>query len=146
MSKLFSDSFLPISNNNPTLSFVVAYSRTDDNSRRTSSVSLYEQPLKCDLFQIKNIQMTKQWSDFVCGWMWLYCTYASFKWCMVSGHVTVQHCNYVYTVDRASFRWPQRDLSCCDCEWLVHHSIVMNVTWQRLDQSAEQLVVGYTTE
>jgi len=45
------------------------------------------------------------------------------------GHVTVHHCN-----DALHGR-----------PWCVHHSIMMNIMWQRFNQSAQQLVVGYTT-
>jgi len=29
--------------------------------------------------------------------------------------------------------------------WRVDHSIMINVTWRHLDQSAKQLIVGHTT-
>ena len=44
------------------------------------------------------------------------------------GHVTVRYLQY-RTVDRR----------------YVQHSIIMNVTWQRFDQSAKQLIAGHTT-
>jgi len=70
----------------------------------------------------------------------------------VSHHVTVWHCN-IASRDRATLQchmvtWSRDNatLQCytVDCQH-VHYSIMMNVTWQRFDQSVKQLTVGHAT-
>jgi len=37
--------------------------------------------------------------------------------------------------------WP-----CHMLQWCIHHSIMMNITWRRFDQSVKWLAVGHTTK
>jgi len=62
---------------------------------------------------------------------------------------------YVYSVE--NIYWTSRDRQTVQCltsdielsdgrSWRGEHSIMLNVTWRRFDQSAKQLVVGHATK
>ena len=64
---------------------------------------------------------------------------------MFRGLTFLGHSVYILRLHLVNVTWPFITIMTHGRPWRVDHSIVINVTWRRFDQSAKQLIVGHTT-